>query len=484
MAAERVGDAEAEEPGVDVPRVRRKVEETTSSSMSAPPGLEHVCSQTTSSSSGVVRLVTFVRRGGNPQLDARLVDKPGKYSGERGDWRLWKARAVGWLMAVHPDFGRFLAEAEKHQGDMNIPLSLLEMSSFLHTELLAWLIGTQLALVLRSLPLGGTETNGFAAWRMLCQEEERMDPAAQMAVLQELLHPNFEDAEGGWRQGWVEWEAKLARHAPLLGSLGDAVRIGIVRARAPDLLRNHLEVSAAPYGADYTAFRIVVDSYLRAHGGSPMQKTFQDMPLELDVITKGKGKGGKGGAARGECFHFRDTGSCKWGDRCKWEHARTSASSSRRSAGHCYVCGDRQHRAGDCSRRWREPNEVGLLEQGVCDHDDDDGAVPPGPWLLSLETKDDMKSDEKCEDSEPNESQTKVSEFKINRMSECLTAEESGQRLEMSERLTVDELSHVKVGLIADESSQGDHDEGHSTADESSALDGRSTCEEICDEMW
>eukprot|EP00445_Apocalathium_hangoei_P049328 CAMPEP_0204042902 /NCGR_PEP_ID=MMETSP0360-20130528/99846_1 /ASSEMBLY_ACC=CAM_ASM_000342 /TAXON_ID=268821 /ORGANISM="Scrippsiella Hangoei, Strain SHTV-5" /LENGTH=49 /DNA_ID= /DNA_START= /DNA_END= /DNA_ORIENTATION= len=49
-------------------------------------------------------------------------------------------------------------------------------------------------------------------------------------------------------------------------------------------------------------------------------------------MTKGKGKGS---GARGECFHFRDTGSCKWGDRCKWQHARMLASSS--DPGHCYV---------------------------------------------------------------------------------------------------------------------------------------------------
>eukprot|EP00445_Apocalathium_hangoei_P066670 CAMPEP_0204122266 /NCGR_PEP_ID=MMETSP0361-20130328/8637_1 /ASSEMBLY_ACC=CAM_ASM_000343 /TAXON_ID=268821 /ORGANISM="Scrippsiella Hangoei, Strain SHTV-5" /LENGTH=300 /DNA_ID=CAMNT_0051073609 /DNA_START=601 /DNA_END=1499 /DNA_ORIENTATION=- len=299
MAAEREYQREVE-PGPEAPRVRRRLEET-SSPMEAPPGLEQLRTPTTSSFSGGVRPAVYGRRGGNPQLDARLVDKPGKYSGERGDWRLWKARAVGWLVAVHPDFGRFLTAAENHKGDVNVPLSLLEMSSFLHTELLAWLTGTQLALVLRSLPLSGGESNGFAAWRTLCEEEERMDPAAQVAVLQELLHPEFEAAEGGWRQGWVEWEAKLARHAPLLGSLGDAVRIGIVRARAPDLLRDHLEVSAASYGADYASFRVVVDSYLRAHGGGLRQQPLPATPLELDIMTKGKGKG-KGSGARGECF--------------------------------------------------------------------------------------------------------------------------------------------------------------------------------------
>jgi len=214
-----------------VPRAKRRME--TSSQIGTPPGLRPPGVEQMS------RSAIFGRRGA-AQLDARLVDKLGKYSGEKGEWRLWKARAVGWLAAVHPDFGRFLAAAEIHQGDMYVPQPLQEMSSLLHTELLAWLTGTQLALVLRNLPLGGGETNGFAAWRTLCDEEERLDPAAQVAILQELLHPNFAGADGGWRQGWMEWEARLARHAPLLGSLGDAVRIGIVRARAPDLLRDHL----------------------------------------------------------------------------------------------------------------------------------------------------------------------------------------------------------------------------------------------------
>eukprot|EP00445_Apocalathium_hangoei_P000170 CAMPEP_0203841912 /NCGR_PEP_ID=MMETSP0359-20131031/1673_1 /ASSEMBLY_ACC=CAM_ASM_000338 /TAXON_ID=268821 /ORGANISM="Scrippsiella Hangoei, Strain SHTV-5" /LENGTH=475 /DNA_ID=CAMNT_0050756415 /DNA_START=356 /DNA_END=1783 /DNA_ORIENTATION=+ len=475
MAAERNCQRDAqegeEEPGLEAPRVRRRFEEM-SSPMTAPPGLERVSSQTTSGE----RPVIFGRRGGATHLDARLVDKPGKYNGEKGEWRLWKARAVGWLAAVHPDFGRFLAAAEVHQGDMYVPQPLQEMSSLLHTELLAWLTGTQLALVLRNLPLGGGETNGFAAWRTLCDEEERLDPAAQVAVLQELLHPNFAEADGGWRQGWMEWEARLARHAPLLGSLGDAVCIGIVRGRAPDLLRDHLEVSAASYGADYAAFRIVVDSYLRAHGGSLMQKTLQDMPLEVDVITKGKGKGGKGDAARGECFHFRDTGSCKWGDRCKWQHTRTSASSSGGSSGHYYVCGDRQHRTGECPRRWREPNEVGLLLRD--EWEGEDGEVPPETFALyGL-------------DIESEGEQTKLDEFKINQVSESVIAED-GEKVWSDKPEGWEAPScvlHESTGekmesgahLAADVPRELNDDEGHSTADESSAVDGRSTC----DEMW
>jgi len=195
IAAERSSTPEAEESAYGpVPRVKRRMDIATPQ-VEAPPGLAPPSVQQMSGFAGTVpagetRATVFGRRGGAPHLDARLVDKPGKYSGERGDWRLWKARATGWLVAVHSDFGRFLAAAESHQGDMYVPQPLLEMSSFLHTELLAWLTGTQLAVVLRNLPLGGGESNGFAAWRTLCEEEERLDLAAQVAVLQEPLHPS------------------------------------------------------------------------------------------------------------------------------------------------------------------------------------------------------------------------------------------------------------------------------------------------------
>jgi len=78
--------------------------------------------------------------------------------------------------------------------------------------------------------------------------------------------------------------------------------------------------------------------------------------------------------------------------------------------------------------------------------------------------------DEKCEDSEPNESQTKLNEFKINRR-----RQQGPTRVFDQECVATDELSQVNDECLAAE--EPNEMEDHSTADESSVVDGRSTCE-------
>uniref|UniRef100_A0A7S3HNH3 Uncharacterized protein n=1 Tax=Spumella elongata TaxID=89044 RepID=A0A7S3HNH3_9STRA len=110
--------------------------------------------------------------------------------------------------------------------------------------------------------------------------------------------------------------------------------------------------------------------------------------------------------------------------------------------------------------------------------DRDDGEVPPGTFALYGLVV------------EPEAEQTRLDEVKINRVSESLIAED-GEKVWSDKPEGWEAPScvlHESTGdkresgahLAADVPRELDDDEGHSTADESSAGECRSTC----DDMW
>ena len=84
--------------------------------------------------------------------------------------------------------------------------------------------------------------------------------------MEQLLHPHFGDRTT-WRREWLSWEAECLRHAVLFGGvLAGDMKIGIVRQRAPNDLRQHLILTAKDYGGDYEIFRQRINEYWRAVG--------------------------------------------------------------------------------------------------------------------------------------------------------------------------------------------------------------------------
>ena len=131
------------------------------------------------------------------------------------------------MVAVDARYRTWLREAEQWTSEIvGVSPQAVELSEFLYAELLAWLRGEQLEILLR-----GAEGNGFKGWRTLVREQEQLEPARKVEQLERLLHPDFNDG-GNWRRSWLHWEAEVARHAALLGGVltGD-VKIGLVRQR-------------------------------------------------------------------------------------------------------------------------------------------------------------------------------------------------------------------------------------------------------------
>jgi RNase P/RNase MRP subunit p29 len=131
---------------------------------------------------------------------------------------------------------------------------------------------------------------GFEAWRKLCMEFEHLTAGRKLLAIEDLIHPEFGD-EMTWRAAWLNWERLVERGASQTGlRLPDDVRIAIVRRRAPDALRQHLQLTANVYEGKYNLFHEAVDSFWKARQGCDDDVVPMDMNL-VKTEPKGRSKG-------------------------------------------------------------------------------------------------------------------------------------------------------------------------------------------------
>ena len=129
------------------------------------------------------------------RIDPKLLDKPDAFDGVGTSWRIWKLRATGWLSAVDVRYRHLLPAAERSEATLDLIAEEVTMlDTFLYTQLLVWLEGEQLEMLLR-----GPENKGFEAWRSLVRAQERLEPTRKVAQLEKLLHPHFGDRTT-WRR--------------------------------------------------------------------------------------------------------------------------------------------------------------------------------------------------------------------------------------------------------------------------------------------
>jgi hypothetical protein len=226
----------------------------------------------------------YERRQERPMLDPRLLERPERLPKDPESWRLWKLRVTGWLGCVDPRYRALLEEAANFEHHItSVNSSIAELDSFLYNQLLGWLEGEQLEVMMR-----GPEGAGFEAWRGLVQQQEKLEPARKVLMLEKLLHPDFGEASE-WRRRWLNWEATILHNTSLVGgALSDEVRISVVRQRAPDELKRHLVLTARDYGNNYEQFRAIIEAYWKAL--EPAERDRMDWQLEL-VETKRPSKG-------------------------------------------------------------------------------------------------------------------------------------------------------------------------------------------------
>ena len=72
------------------------------------------------------------------KLDPRFLQRPGIFSEERADRRIWKLRFSAWLTGVDARFREGLKEAEQFPSPMEItmvPVDMQDLATFLFAEL-------------------------------------------------------------------------------------------------------------------------------------------------------------------------------------------------------------------------------------------------------------------------------------------------------------------------------------------------------------
>ena len=178
-------------------------------------------------------------------------------------------------------------------------------------------------------------------------EFEHLTAGRKLLAIEELLHPDFGD-EASLRSCWLNWERAMERCAIQTGlHLPDDVKIAIVRRRAPDALRQHLQLTASSYEGRYPVFHDFVDAFWKARQGCEEDTSYS---MDVSYMTdkgsvKGKSKGqlglwqprrqdkgfGKGSSAKGSMTK----GSQKQKDLDK-------------SKSKCFFCGRKGHTSAEC----------------------------------------------------------------------------------------------------------------------------------------
>jgi hypothetical protein len=117
----------------------------------------------------------------------------------------------------------------------------------------------------------------------------------KLAIIEALSRPDFGCDMGQWRQRWQRWEREVKHYLPQVGSaLTGAMRIAIVRQRAPEDLQKHLKLNAMVYGEQYEAFHDMIEAYIGADEDEQMDNTYNATmtaskgaahPTVLDMMT-------------------------------------------------------------------------------------------------------------------------------------------------------------------------------------------------------
>ena len=184
------------------------------------------------------------------------------FSGAAKDWRVWQVRFSAWLVGVDEKFDSCLKMAEQRGQDpiVSVHDSIKYLDRFLFIQLIGLVQGDYLDMILEA-PFG------FEAWRKLCVEFEQLTAGRKLLAIEDLIHPEFGD-ESVWRAQWLNWERLVDRGVAQTGlRLPDDVRIAIVRRRAPEGLRHHLQLTANIYEGKYNVFHDSVDAFWKARHG-------------------------------------------------------------------------------------------------------------------------------------------------------------------------------------------------------------------------
>ena len=278
-------------------------------------------------------------RAGSSGSDSEVAPKgllakwaPDPYNGDPPGWRRWALKFKTFIGALKGGaIGRWIQHVEDNRGDSALNASFDDIgakqaSIFLYSSLLGSTEDRALTVVER---VGVGE--GLEAWRMLLDRFDRQTRQSKVMKMVALL--SFDLRGDDIADALEKFERACAMYEGEFGEpIKDDVKIGIVcKGLAPGMMKEHM-LMLSERCESWIDFKRELDLVSRARQANKEKHT----PMDLDVVTKGKGEKGKKGDKNGK---GKSGGKGKKNDR----ETRT-----------CWYCNKTGHLERDC---WSKPSK-------------------------------------------------------------------------------------------------------------------------------
>ena len=305
-----------------------------------------------------------------PLIDTKTVGRVKDFSGEEGDWELWRFRFEGWCSLLDATGGLSQLLQQAHEHPDAIDTETLGESAVNWGHLLYGLFSQVLQGKAASICMRVQRGNGLEVWRQVVKEYEPNLAGRHTAVLMSLLNPPW--VEGRYRADLslfvvdlLEWERKIARYEQETKEpFADRMKIATVFKHGPLELKRVLQAHSHTIGASYAAMRAHIEAFINSGreftSAGISAKDPGPQPMEVGALSKGvgkpkgKGKGldksnGKGKVAysAGGKAMGKDKDNSYKGKGGK----QTQTGKGGQFQGHCSHCGKWGHKRMDCWKK-------------------------------------------------------------------------------------------------------------------------------------
>ena len=228
-------------------------------------------------------------------VDPRLVGRPPVFDGSEAAWQDWVFQTRAYLEVVDPHVAEALELIDNLTPADEVPFAQLNEGNKAAARKVYYIL-TQLLKGPALLELRRVERgNGLACWHLLQMRYERGTSSRLAATLQGILRPvKFPEDSLGFENALKDWELTVSRWESMAGEkLNDQVKRQILQERAPHGIRMQLLLQTF---LDYDDMRTTVLNFVVT--SRDWAKTLGKQPnshaMDVDAITKGGLKGGKG----------------------------------------------------------------------------------------------------------------------------------------------------------------------------------------------